>query len=226
MKKIIRLLIHPLFIYAVIFALECIPYKSNAPKVILQEMPKPGDNFSIPDSDGVFFYNGKGKYAYPSVECYYSFDNPTFDVDYQHGGIKTISKKLADRIPFLGYMCEQEQVAKVGKPTQKALNKYFSVNYLLTNFSDFSHVFFYFLLSFFMVFHFRKHKFKSGLTFAICFAGGGFLEFFQYLFVYSRTASWTDQALNTVGAFLGLAAFYSLQRIRFVDLLDRHLKSN
>lgn len=211
-KKILQLLIHPLFIYAVIFSLECMPYKSNAPKIVLHEMPKVGDNFGVIDSDAVYYYSGKGKYAYPDLECYYSFGNPTFDVDYKHGGIKTIEKSIADRIPLLGNMCNKKQKAVEKKSAPTIWQKLTSRNYLLTNFSNISHVFFFFLLTFATLYHYRNRRHKYWFAFLSSFIGGALLEGIQYAFVYSRTASWSDQALNTLGAIMALFLFWIMDR--------------
>jgi VanZ like family len=218
MRNIIfRLLIHPLFIYAIIAFLECIPYTVNNPKIVLHEMPKVGDNFRVIHTDAVYYYSGKGKYGYPNIDCYYSYGNPAYDVDYKKGGIKTIEKSIADRIPLLGSMCDKTQKV-VNDQTQKSLlNRYFSVNYLLFNFSNISHVLFYVLLACCTIFHFRTSKYNYWFGFLGCFLGGAFLEFIQFSFVFGRTASWGDQALNTLGAIVGILLFWILNRLKFIE---------
>ena len=143
-------------------------------------MPNAGDNFRIIGSDAVYYYSGNGKYGYPNIECYYRYGNPAFDVDYEKGGIKTIEKSIADRIPLLGGMCDNAQKIIEAKHQKSPLNHYFSINYLLLNFSNISHVFFYVLLACSTIFHFRTTKQSYWIAFVACFLGGAMLELIQY----------------------------------------------
>jgi len=217
-KRIFKILIHPLFLYSIIAFLQCIPHTTDGTKVILYEMPNVGDNFRIIDSEAVYYYSGKGKYGYPNIECYYSYGNPAFDVDYEKGGIKTIDKSIADQIPLLGSMCNNAQKITEVKNQKSSLNRYFSINYLLFNFSNFSHVFFYVLLACSTIFHFRTSAYKYWFGFIACFFGGALLEFIQYFFVFGRSASWEDQGLNSLGAIIGMFLFWILDRNRLVKI--------
>jgi hypothetical protein len=207
--NILKLLIHPLFIFAIIAMLECIPVKTNSTEEILYEMPAKGDNFRVKGNEAVYFYSGKGKYSYPDIECFYSYGNPTFDVHYKDGGIKTIEKSIADQIPHLGSMCEREKKIIHDEQQKSSLNQYLSVNYLFFNFSEIAHILAYMLLAFFTIFHFRLLKHNYLLSFISCFVGGAFLEIIQYCFITGRSASWDDQALNTYG-ILGGAIFFRI----------------
>ena len=143
-----RVVFHPVFIYILIALLECISYNPNAIKTIQNEMPKVGDNFGIINDQSIYYYSGKGKYSYPSVDCYYSHGNPTFDTPYKDGGLKTIPKSIADQIPLLGSMCDIGQVKILAVKKNSVVNQYFSTNYLLDHFSNVSHVLSYLVLSF------------------------------------------------------------------------------
>ena len=138
-NKIIKVLIHPLFIYRIIFALECIPYHPNAKLVVLHEMPKAGDNFRTQNSEAVYYYSGKGKYGYTTPECYFGYVNPTFDISYKDGGIKTIDAVIGDKIPLLGSMCDEEKKVEV-KTNRSRVTNFFSTNFLLDYFSNVSHI--------------------------------------------------------------------------------------
>jgi hypothetical protein len=222
-NRIFRFLIHPLFIYIIIASLEIIPFKANSKEVILFEMPKVGDNFRVSGSEAVYYYTSKGKYSYPSLDCYFSYGNPTFDIDYQDGGVKTIDKAIANKIPLLGSMCESEKKT-VGEEKQKSFfTQYFSINFLLLKFSEIAHVLFYMLFAFFTVFHFRALKHNYSIGFLVCFLGGAFLECIQFYFVVGRTASWEDQALNTIGVLVGMLLFKVLGKTKILLPL-RNLK--
>lgn len=213
-KKVIRIIIHPLFVYLIIAFLQCIPYVTNNTKLILNEMPNAGENFRIIGSDAVYYYSGRGKYGYPDIDCYYRYGNPAFDVDYKNGGIKTIEKSIADEIPLLGSMCDNAQKIIEAKNQKSTLNHYFSINHVLFYFSDISHVCFYALLACCTIFHFRTRKHNYWLAFFACFLGGAFLEMIQYFFVVGRSASWEDQGLNSLGAIIGMFLFWILDRKR------------
>jgi VanZ family protein len=186
-------------------------------------MPKVGDNFGVIDSDAVYYYSGTGKYAYPTLECYFSYGNPTFDVDYKKGGIKTIEKSIADRIPLLGNMCEEGQKQVQKRNLTDSFDKYLSKNYLLSNFSNISHVFFYILLACCIIFYFWTNNYNYWIGFLSCFIGGLFLELIQYLFIASRTASWQDQLLNTIGAIIGIIIYWTLDRFKYIEILKEKL---
>ncbi len=214
-KKIIRILIHPLFIYLIISLLECKPYISHINKTIYNEMPKVGDNFSTLNEQMVYYYNGKGKYLYSSSECYFELGNPSWSTSYKEGGIKTISVAIANKIPLLGDMCNQSKnVPKKEKP--KSLDRFFSFNYLIDNFSNVSHVLFYVLLAFSTIFEFYTKRNKYWFALLVCFIGGGLLEIIQQYFIVGRTASLEDQMLNMIGAIIGIILFYILDRLKFI----------
>jgi hypothetical protein len=108
-QKIRTILIHPLFIYGIIFILECVPYLTDK-TVVLDELPKIGDNFKSPDGEMIYYYSGKGKYTYSSIACYFNHGNPSFAANYKDGGIKTIQTEIVEKIPLLGDMCENVKV--------------------------------------------------------------------------------------------------------------------
>jgi hypothetical protein len=222
-NRIFRFLIHPLFIYAIIAFLEIIPFRANSKEVILFEMPKVGDNFRVSGSETVYYYSSKGKYSYPSLDCYFSYGNPTFDIDYQDGGVKTIDKVIANKIPLLGSMCESEKKTVREEKQKSFFTQYFSINFLLLKFSEIAHVLFYMLFAFFTVFHFRALKHTYSIVFLVCFLGGAFLEFIQFYFVPGRYASWEDQALNTIGLLAGMLFFRVFGQTKILLPL-RHLK--
>ena len=78
LQKVFYILIHPLLIYAVIAALECIPHESHLGEKVYHEMPKVGDNFQIVGDLEVYYFNGKGKYSYTTPDCYFGFGNPSW----------------------------------------------------------------------------------------------------------------------------------------------------
>lgn len=215
LKKVV---LHPIFIYLLIAALECISYNPNSKKIIQNEMPKVGDNFGIINDPSVYYYSGKGKYSYPSADCYFSHGNPTFDTPYKEGGVKTIPKSIADQIPLLGSMCDTEKVKVVAVKNSSIFKKYFSTNYLLDHFSNVSHVLSYMILAFSILFYFKSRKYKYWIAFWACFLGGGLLEGVQYFFIVGRTASYDDQLLNCIGAILGITLFWIFRKLPFLKL--------
>lgn len=206
-NKIIRILIHPLFIYCIIASLECIPYVSHADKRVYHEMPKVGDNFKTKDLEYVYYFSGKGKYTYSSSECYFNLGNPSYGTNYKDGGIKTIDKAIADKIPLLGDMCDKNNNVKLVKTTALK-EKIFSTNFLLDYFSGISHIFSYLILSLSLLYHLRTQKSKYGITFICVFLGGGILEFVQEFFIEGRHASYEDQISNCTGALAAMLIFW------------------
>lgn len=212
MRQFLKVIIHPLFVYLIIAILECIPYTSN--QLVLHEMPKAGDNFKTLENSAVFYYNGIGKYSYSSPECFFKFGNPPFQTDPKDGGIKLIDAKIVDRIPFLGDLCDEKKPRSVySRAKSPFYQKYLSTNYLLDNFSELSHLFFYTLWSLSLMFYLNTHKRKSILTFVICFTGGALLEFVQLYFIEGRNASYEDQVLNCLGAFIGIILYWIYKRM-------------
>ena len=220
LQKIIRVIIHPLFIYSIISILECTPYISQLDKTIYNEMPKVGDNFNTLNEQMVYYYSGKGKYLYSSSECYFELGNPSWVTNYKDGGIKTISVTIANRIPLLGDMCDtNKKVPK--KINSKSINKYFSFNFLIDNFSNLAHIMFYVLLAFSTIFHFFEKKNKYWYALFGCFIGGALLEVIQHYFVVGRTASLEDQLLKCIGAVIGIILFWTLNRLKWIKSLRK-----
>lgn len=211
-KKLLFIFIHPVFILLVITGLECIPYASDLGKTVVHELPKVGDNFQVAGDLAVYYFNGKGKYSYGSAACYFSYGNPSWYTKYEDGGIKTIDAQTAQKIPFLGNMCDKTTHISLKKSIPSRVN-YLSTNYLLENFSDLSHVLCYVLLSLSLLYHYRMHPKKNGIAFAVCFVAGGALEFVQKFFIVGRNASIEDQVRNTLGALIGLALYAVFQAI-------------
>jgi hypothetical protein len=209
MKILKKLLFHPILIYTVIFFLECIPIKAP---VLVNEFPKEGDNFKSPDSFDVYHYTNNEKYSYTSPECYFRLGNPPFSATYEQGGIKTISTEIAAKIPLKGSMCGEKVVAKIEKKDISFDKKYLTTNYLLDNFSVFSHIFFYMLLAFSILYHYRNNTKKYYHAFVGCFIGGGLLELIQHYFIEGRTATFDDLAMNTLGSIIAILAFWTLTK--------------
>ncbi|MCZ8198731.1 MAG: VanZ family protein [Flavobacterium sp.] len=209
MKILKKLLFHPILIYTVIFFLECIPIKAP---VLVNEFPKEGDNFKSPDSFAVYHYTNNGKYSYTSPECYFRFGNPPFSATYEQGGIKTISTKIANKIPLMGSMCGEKVVAKIEKRDISFDKKYLNTNYLLDNFSVFSHIFFYMLLAFSILLLYKNDTKNYLYAFVACFVGGGLLELVQHYFIEGRTATFEDLAMNTLGSIIAIVTFWILIR--------------
>ena len=225
-RNIINIFIHPVFIYACIFSLECIPYdvSNQKEKKGLQEMPEVGDNFAIVESEAIFYYSGKGKFAYPSVECYFSMGNPPFNAKYEDGGMKIIDKEIADKIPLLGSMCNEkakEPLKVVENERTTIVKKVTSTNYLLDHFSELSHFMTYLVLSLSILYHFRHRKINYLTVFGFCFLGGALLELIQHFFIPGRSAGLDDQILNSCGAIFGIIVFWSLRKTRLAKYLLR-----
>jgi len=218
--KAAKFLFHPILIYLVIFFLECIPVR--APEV-QNELPKEGDNFKSPDSFSVYYYTNNGKYNYTSAECYFELGNPPFSATYEQGGIKTISTQIAAKIPLMGSMCGEKVVAKIEKKEMSFDKKYLTTNYLLDNFSVFSHIFFYMLLAFSILLHFKNDSTNYLYAVAACFVGGGVLELIQHYFIEGRTATFDDLAMNTLGSIIAIIVFWTLTQYN-TSFRDKVLK--
>lgn len=213
MFRILRIIAaHPVFVYLIIIMLECIPYVKHTK--IFNEIPEAGVNFRPADSPTVYYYSGKGKYAYVSADCYFSFGNPPFETSPEAGGIKTLNKEIADAIPLLGEMCGGQKIENAAMKTVSPYKKFLSTNYLLDEYSNISHVISYMLLSLSLLFYFRPRKNLFVVVFAICFTGGAILEFVQKYFIEGRTASFEDQFLNCVGATLGILIFIGIRKLK------------
>ncbi|MFN9108661.1 MAG: VanZ family protein, partial [Bacteroidota bacterium] len=216
------LLIHPAFIFLVIAVLECRPYYNNLSKKIYNELPQIGENFKSPNEDMIYYYNGKGKYTYSSVDCFFRLGNPSWSASIEEGGIRTIDAKIAAQIPLLGDMCEKDkrssdEVSQLQKKNGGGnVKNYFSFNYLIDNFSDFAHVFSYVILALSICYQLIESKFKYWIAFWGCFVGGAVLEFAQYFFVVGRTASWSDQLGNSIGGLIGIAVFWALHKLKLI----------
>ena len=191
--------------------LECIPYVKH--NKIFNEMPEIGDNFRPADSPTVYYYTGKGKYAYSSADCYFSFGNPPFETGPDAGGIKTLAKDIADAIPLTGEMCGAHSTETVTLKAVSPYKKYLSTNYLLDEYSNISHLISYTLFSLSLLFYWKPTKNLFVIVFGICFVGGGILEFVQKFFIEGRTASFEDQLLNCVGAISGILIFCVIRKL-------------
>lgn len=212
MRQFLKVIIHPLFVYLIIVILECIPYTSH--QLVLHEMPKAGDNFKTPENSAVFYFDGKGMYSYSSPECFFKFGNPPFQTDPKDGGIKLIDAKIVHTIPFLGDMCDEKKSKSVySRAKSPFYQKYLSTNYLLDNFSEVSHLFFYTFWSLSLMFYFKANQRKYLWTFVICFTGGAVLEFVQLYFIEGRNASYEDQVLNCLGAVIGIILYWIYKRM-------------
>jgi VanZ family protein len=204
-----RFLLNPVFVYIVIFILECIPIKVA---FVFDELPKDGDNFKNSTSAAVFYYSNNGKYAYPSEECYFELGNPPWSATYEQGGVKTVSDKIEALIPFKGFMCDKDVVAKAPSVDHSFTEKYLTFNYFLGNFSTFSHVFFYMLFAFSLLLYLPNFKISYWYTFGLCFMGGGLLELIQHFFIEGRNASFDDMLMNTLGSFIAIVFYYFLEK--------------
>jgi VanZ family protein len=209
LKKIKNIVINPILIYIIIFFLECIPIESPT---VFYTLPKDGDNFRSPTSEAVYYFTKNGKYSYTSPDCYFKLGNPPFSATYKQGGIKTISTEIVDKIPLMGTMCGEVVVAKIVKKEIPFSEKYLNVNYFLFSFSTFSHVFFYMLLAFSIVYYLSNNKNKYWLTFIFCFIGGGFLELVQHFFIEGRNASFEDVFMNSVSSIIAISIYFWLQK--------------
>jgi hypothetical protein len=212
-QKVFNILIHPIFLYVIIASLECIPYYSDLDKVVLHEMPKVGDNFKVLNNGMVYYYSGKGKYTYSTGDCYFKLGNPSWATNYKDGGIKTIDKSIANTIPLLGDMCDEEKKAPV-KNNPNTVENYFSINYLLDYFSGISHILSYLVLSISLLYHLRSRKNKYWVTFIAIFIGGGLLELVQEFFIEGRHASIEDQNSNCLGALIAILLFWGFSKTK------------
>ncbi|NHM05851.1 VanZ family protein [Flavobacterium sp. CYK-4] len=220
-RKTILLIIHPVFIYCVIAILECIPYESSLGKKVYHEMPKVGDNFKSKNEDPIYYYNGQGKYIYSSVDCYFKHGNPSWATSYKDGGIKTIDDKIAQSIPMLGDMCDDGKKTPM-KNTPPRINNFFSVYYLLDNFSEISHLMSYLILTLSILFHKRNAISKYWFAFIASLLGGALLELIQEYFIEGRHASTDDLIRNNVGTLIAILIFWLLSKTRFYSILDRY----
>lgn len=209
LKKIKNIVIHPILIYIMIFFLECIPIVRPT---VFYTLPKDGDNFRTPTSEAVYYFTKNGKYSYTSPDCYFKLGNPPFSATYKQGGIKIISTEIADKIPLMGTMCGEVVVAKIVNKEIPFSEKYLNVNYFLFSFSTFSHVFFYMLLAFSIIYYFSNNKNKYWFTFIFCFIGGSFLELVQHFFIEGRNASFEDVFMNSVGSIIAISIYFWLQK--------------
>lgn len=209
MKALLKILLHPLLIYGVIFVLECIPiYK---PKVYNQ-WPKEGDNFKTESTDSVFYYTKGVKYFYESKDCYFKFGNVPFSKRYEEGGIMTVTPEIANQITLRGAMCGQIKLDATTKKSYSFVEKFLNFDYFFMQFSALSHFLFYTLLSFAIAAFYRTNTKKYWISFLGCFLGGGLLEMVQFFFIEGRTASIEDQILNTIGAVIGLLLFSQIEK--------------
>ncbi len=209
LNKIKIIALHPVFIYLVIFILECIPIKSPT---IFHEFPKEGDNFRAKSNEAVYYYSKNGKYVYTSSECYFKLGNPPFSALYGQGGIKMISDKIDAEIPLQGSMCEKVAVVKTVIKKISFSEKYLNLDYFLFSFSTFAHLFCYMLFAFSIIYHQSKSNKKYWFAFITCFIGGVFLEVVQHFFIEGRNASFEDVLMNTTGCTIALVAYYFLNK--------------
>ncbi len=219
---VIKILIHPAFIFSVIAVLECRPYYTNLSKKIHNELPQIGENFKSPNSDMVYYYNGKGKYTYSTIDCFFKLGNPSWSASIEEGGIRVVDSIVVNRIPLLGDMCGNEmgstnQRMEIQKKNGgRNFKNYLSFNYLLDNFSNLAHVFAYVLLALSICLKFSERKHKYWIAFGGCFIGGAVLEVIQYFFIIGRTASWSDQLGNSIGGLIGITIFWSLHKLKLM----------
>lgn len=207
LQKIKTFLLNPIFIYLIIFVLECIPIKGA---FVFNELPKEGDNFKNPTNAAVFYYSNNEKYAYPSEECYFKLGNPPWSATYAQGGVKTISDQIMASIPLKGLMCNKVVVAKTPIIALSFSEKYLTFSYFLGNFYTFSHVFFYMLLAFSILMYLPYAKKSYWHTFILCFLGGGLLELIQHFFIEGRNAGYDDMFMNSLGSFIAIVVYFFL----------------
>lgn len=223
-RKFLKVLIHPLLIYHIIAILECRPYHSALDQQVYLSLPKIGENFKAPNEDMVYYYSGKGKYMYSSIDCFFSMGNPSWSESLENGGIRTIDDSIAAAIPLLGDMCDDNMLHSQairtveGKKIDIGLQRYFSFNYLIDNFSGLAHLLAYFLLAFSICYKFIASKFKYAIAFFGCFIGGSILEIIQHLLIIGRSGSWSDIWINSVGALLGIATYWMFNRKGFIKV--------
>ena len=207
-----KLLIHPLFIYAIISYLSCLTHENI--DVVYHDMPKIGDNFKTPNSPAVYYFDGKGKFSYKSIECFKSKGNPDFGTKYEFGGIKCVDENINSQIPLLGKMCDSAKVIskiEVDKPSPP-LKVYLDKNVLLDKFSEIAHFLCYTLLAMSLMNYFKSHKKRILYTFGVCFLGGVILEIIQGLFISGRHCSWEDVVLNCIGCGVGNGIYTILKK--------------
>ncbi len=200
--KAIKIFTHPIFIYLIITVLCCLPKGTE----VLNEMPNAGDSFKSNTSQTVYYFNGKGKLNYRTVDCYFKLGNPPFETNWQEGGIKTINEVIVNQIPLIGDMCDSSQT----KPTEISIKKvetpwyfYISKEYLLSKFSEVAHFISYLILSISLLNHFKTSSKKYLITITACLVGGILLEFVQHFFIPGREASIEDVCLNMSGCLVG-----------------------
>lgn len=222
LHKTIKILIHPVFIYVIIALLECIPYRSELGKKVYHELPKVGDNFKSKTEDPIYYYNGQGKYIYSSADCYFKLGNPSWATSYKEGGIKTIDDDIAQSIPMLGDMCDDGKKTPVKNNPPQTVNKFFSVYYLLDNFSGISHLMSYLILTFSILFHKRRTVSKYWFAFIASFLGGALLELIQECFIEGRHASTDDLLVNNIGSLVAVILFWVLSKTRFYQRLSQY----
>lgn len=186
-------------------------------------MPKTGDNFQIVGDLEVYYYTGKGKYAYRTPSCYFSYGNPSWGAKYEDGGIKTIDAQIANKIPLLGNMCDSNLPIPFKKRIKNQENA-LSTNILLDHFSDISHVLSYLVFTLSLLHYFRFHSKRFWIAFAISFISGVLLEFIQELFVVGRSASINDQIHNTIGILIALILYAICYKISFKKHQLRKIK--
>jgi len=212
MKNLKSMAFHPLFVYFVVAILSCLPKYDNVE--VLNEMPKVGDNFKTKNDASIFFYNGNGKFSYPSPECYFKLGNPPFVTHWKEGGIKIIEESIVNQIPTIGWMCDSSLAKKVKvKHVKVPLSTYISKDYLLSNFSELAHFACYMLLAISIILKFQYSKNKYLFAFAGCLLGGILLEFIQHFFIPGRHASYEDVILNTLGSVLGIIIYLVYKKI-------------
>ena len=225
LNKIIRIIVHPIFIYLVIASLECRPYFSSADQTIYKGMPQVGDNFRASNEDTVYYFSGQGKYVYSSSACYFELGNPSYSASIKQGGIRIVEASVAKKIPLLGDMCkgdlkdikQEKEITK--KASKDSFKRYLSFNFLIDNFSNIAHVLCYLLLACSLLHNLYHRKTKYLIAFIGCFLGGAILEGIQHYFIIGRTASWEDQISNTFGAVIGISVFWLLDRFKFIQFL-------
>ena len=214
LRAVFAFFTHPLVVYLAIAALSCLPHEQQT--AIYHELPLVGDNFMSETGSTVYYYDGHGKYNYPSIACFQSFHYPAFGTAYEAGGIKCVDANINAAIPLLGSMCDQQNITQpVLKSTYaKKYHLFFNKNYLLDNFSDYAHVGCYAFWALALMTYFSRRKHPYLLAFLSCLAGGILLEFIQETFIVGRTSSMSDVVLNQVGCVIGLGIGYLFVKFR------------
>jgi hypothetical protein len=214
LKSVFAFFTHPLIVYLAIAVLSCLPHEQQT--TIYHELPLVGDNFMSVSGATVYYYDGLGKYKYPTIECFQSFHYPAFGTAYEAGGIKCVDENINAEIPLLGNMCDQQSLKQplVKSAYEKKYHLFFNKNYLLDNFSDVAHVACYALWALALMAYFRLQKHSYLLAFLSCLVGGILLEFIQETFIVGRTSSVSDVVLNQVGCAIGLGIGYLFIKFR------------